>query len=95
MSVRLKKNLGKLQAWASGQTKQLPPSQLPETPPAGTGKKQPLDELYQAACAGKEKYPSKQAAGMAQVSREQSGVRGEGMTAYCCRFCGSWHLGHS
>jgi hypothetical protein len=85
-----KKDVGRLQQWASGTARKVESAPLPV--PA---KETPVDPAFEKGCAGKEAYTSKKAADAAQLYREQQGVPGQGMVAYSCKFCRQWHLGHS
>ena len=89
--MSFKKDVERLRQWASGATQRLESS--PPVTPAAKGT--PVNRAIEDGCAGKEAYPSKKAADAAQLYREQAGVPSQGMVAYCCRYCCSWHIGHS
>ena len=89
--MSFKKDVERLRQWAGGATKKLEPSSR-VVPLAAEA---PVNRAIEDGCAGKEAYPSKKAADAAQLYREQQGVPGQGMVAYCCRYCCSWHIGHS
>jgi hypothetical protein len=88
--VRNSKQIEKLRRWASGE-RALPESQ----PSLVIRTEDAVRDQFDSACAGKEKFPNKDAAYSAQSYRRREGVRVEGMSAYRCAYCGSWHLGHS
>lgn len=85
-----KKDVDRLQQWATGAARKVESVPLPIPSP-----ETPVDLAFEKGCAGKEAYTSKKAADAAQLYREQQGVPGQGMVAYNCKFCRQWHLGHS
>jgi len=89
--MSFKKDVERLRQWASGAGSKL------ETPSLRFpgGKEVKVDPAFENGCAGKEAYSSRKTAEAAQLYREQQGVPSEGMVAYPCRFCRSWHRGHS
>jgi hypothetical protein len=88
--VRNTKQIEKLRSWARGECSTVVPS-----PPVAVRAEDPVTDRFDAACAGKEKFPNRDAAYSAQSYRQRQGVHNEGMKAYRCAYCGSWHLGHS
>jgi hypothetical protein len=88
--VRNTKQIEKLRRWAQGECKTVDP-----VPPVTIHAADPVNDRFDSACAGKEKFPNKDAAYSAQLYRQRQGVGHEGMHAYRCAYCGSWHLGHS
>jgi hypothetical protein len=86
-----RKDVERLRQWASGATSKQ------ETPsiPVPAVKEAKVDPAFEHGCAGKEAYSSRKAADAAQLYREQQGLPSQGMVAYPCRYCRSWHLGHS
>jgi hypothetical protein len=88
--MRNTKQIERLQRWARGEC--MPAE---SSPPVTIRGDEPKSDHFESACAGKEKFPNREAAYSAQIYRQRKGVRNEGMKAYRCAYCGSWHLGHS
>jgi hypothetical protein len=88
-----RKDVERLRQWANGATRRQETPSLP-VPVVKEAEVDPALAAFDKGCAGKEAYSSRKAADAAQLYREQQGVPSQGMVAYPCRYCRSWHLGH-